>query len=231
MWQTDISVDSSYNVGDNIERHLGRLGVTFVRANIKGRDVFSVASNEKSKRDRLTHLVSNTLLIDVKYRYFERECPNNEDITMLLLAEMLFFDSKYERGYIDRLLPLQYDYSIDGIVNFKMAELRENWDYLISLAHRVENSRDDMLLLINYIHDSAVESEKRVYMTRKNGNIIMFDVNSGEGVESIDIFNSDAMNTLYMIISAHISVIYVDKRYKFDVPCGMLEDVVSVKYV
>ena len=75
----------------------------------------------------------------MKLRFFLRYLHNMDlnHANCALICSLVHFDSEYEKSIVDRVLSETLDYTVDGLINFRLRPLTENWEELAALAMRL----------------------------------------------------------------------------------------------
>lgn len=125
--QIELSIDTSFTketeyIRSSLASEAGIMG---------SRAFFCV---EKEAEAEYIPIVEEIILTSFKYAYFYKELQNKvaEAVDYAILFAIIDFDSYRERQKVDAACNGR-EICIDGIYNFAMQELREEWDKLVEL--------------------------------------------------------------------------------------------------
>lgn len=233
MWQADITVDKRYDIRKVFEKAFDRSRIMFTASRSKTRDIISIASDDGNLREELNKLILKILLVDMKFNYMKSKTLVKEfdRETSTLFSAMLFFDRKYEEEYVKEILSRQYEYSLDGIFNFKFGELKKNWDFVIDLYNNVYGSSEDIRNVTKYIIESGRDEENALYLTEKGGKRVVIDTKRGKRIDNISIYDEEEFNLIATLLYGQPKTLYIDKNEKFMLFLNLFEDMVEIKTV
>ena len=229
MQRTVVSIDNSLAVEDNFRYYLNSYKINYDERIYDDRVIFTLNSN--SSYTIIAKVIEKILLIDIKLKYFKKKLgiENLEGNSLLLIAEMMFFDNRYEKSYLRHHLSRETEYSISGIFNFILSDIRNNWDYLIELYRAVDGNSYDMEELSRYIHDSAADDVKRIYLANSMNRIRMVDIAKGEILDTVSMPDSRELELFMNIISSHATHIYMNREYSFLARSNLAEKVMYIE--
>lgn len=233
MWQADITVDKRYDIRRLFEKAFDKNRIMLTASRSKTRDIISIASEDIALREELNKLILKILLVDMKFDYMKSKIITKEfdRETSMLLSAMLFFDRRYEEEYVKDILSRQYEYSLDGIFNFKFGELKKNWDFVIDLYNNVYGSVEDIRNVTKYIIESGRDEDNALYLTEKGGKRIVIDTKKGKRIDNISIYKEEEYNLIATLLYGQPKTLYIDKSDKFMMFLNLFEDMVEIKTV
>lgn len=117
-----------------------------------------------------------------------------------LICSLVHFDTEYEKNIIGRVLGETIDYAIDGLLNFRLRPLMENWEELAALATRLisSGSGGDIYDIASFITGTD-GAKNRLALTRD----ALLNLTVRRPVEVIDLFDKPELNLISAIIREH----------------------------
>ncbi len=203
MWSNVISIDKGF--GREIEFMLGRLDrikhLSYAVEESKDRVfiyIASVCERREEVEEKVKSLLQTVLLVFMKTRFFleHLQNPDLNHANCALISSLVHFDSDYERGAVTRVLSETSDYAVDGIVNFRLRPLTENWAELAALAVRLLSSGGGDIYDIASFITGTDGAKNRVALSRDS----LFNLTVRRPVEVIDLFGKPELNLINAII-------------------------------
>lgn len=206
MWSNVINIDKRYT--KEIEYILNCLQST--------KDV-SYATEESNHRlwiylagacerqneieERIFHIIEVVVLSYFKLRYFAEKLHIERftHATCALVSAIVHFDRDFERDIVRKAISTSVDYNIDGLVNFRMRELRLGWSELADVARKLLESsagEQDVYDMASFITGS--DGGKNQLLLR---NDMLKNVTRHSNIEIVDLFDNGEYNLLSAIIS------------------------------
>lgn len=122
---------------------------------------YSVVKSEIEDR------IADIITINYKSRYIKpriRPAGLNDKERELLLSAIISADLQDDKKYVLRKLYGMENYSVDGIMNFRLKPLKEKWDEVVSYVPK-SFGRSELKEFMNYLLDEKKES--KVYISRR----------------------------------------------------------------
>ena len=188
MWSNVISIDKGF--GREIEFMLGRLDrikhLSYAVEESKDRVfiyIASVCERREEVEEKVKSLLQTVLLVFMKTRFFleHLQNPDLNHANCALISSLVHFDS---------------DYAVDGIVNFRLRPLTENWAELAALAVRLLSSGGGDIYDIASFITGTDGAKNRVALSRDS----LFNLTVRRPVEVIDLFGKPELNLINAII-------------------------------
>lgn len=155
-------------------------------------------------------LIENVFLAYLKLRFFLDKLPSMElnHSNCALVCALVHFDRGYESNLIRKAISDTSDYNIDGIYNFRIGAVLNNWEELASLADRLLSGVDgsgDVFDIAAFI--TSTEGAKcRLALCGKR----LVNLTDRRVVEIPTLFESEEYNFLSAIIAERPCEIIVE---------------------
>lgn len=104
--------------------------------------IASVCEMQEEVEAQVRDVLQTVFLVFLKLRFFLSSLQNMDlnHANCALICSLVHFDTEYEKNIIGRVLGETIDYAIDGLLNFRLRPLMENWEELAALATRLISS-------------------------------------------------------------------------------------------
>ena len=99
------------------------------------------------------------------------------------------------------------DFNVDGLYNFRIKDLKQNWDEVVTLATRLMNSTDSDAYDISAFITSTDSADNRVAIDSDQ----VFNLTTGRKVRVLDIFDNDEFNLIMAVIGECPEEIIVER--------------------
>ncbi|MBR7163139.1 MAG: hypothetical protein IKD35_04105 [Clostridia bacterium] len=214
MWSNVISIDKRYKREiDCIKDRIVRMkDLSFAIEESKDRLWIYLASLcEKSAglEDELTLLMDDIILTYMKTTFFLERLPSFTltHATCSLICSLVHFDRRYEENLLRRALAETADFNVDGLYNFRLMELKQNWEEVISLATRLMDSTDSDAYDISAFITSTDNADNRVAID--NGEV--YNLTTGKKANILNVFDNDEFNLIMAVIGECPDEIIVER--------------------
>ena len=110
----------------------------------------------------------------------------------------MHFDKDFERTIVRKVLSNALDYNLDGLMNFRLRALKDEWQELASVSSRLldgAGSDDDVYDVSTFITGSDAKRCKIVI----NGENIK-NITEHKTIEVLDVFDDDDFNFINSIV-------------------------------
>lgn len=215
MWSNVISIDKSYD--KEIEYILSRLQSTneVSYAIEESRDrmwiyLAGLCDKQEEIEREIESMLEVVFLSFMKLRFF-RERLHLASMThakCALVCSIVHFDRDFECGIVSKALKSALDYSIDGLLNFRLHALKEGWQELADLANRLlDGCSDDTDIydIATFITGSEGKLNQLVLNKNKLRNLTCH-----RSVEIVNLFDEGEYNMLSAIIREKPSEILIE---------------------
>ncbi len=136
MWQSTILISKQFNKDDVLKKGLERIeGLYFAEGEEEGYLSYDIAAKEFDKDgciDAVRELIADIILNNVKLQFILTSLGKRAIDTSLctLISSMLYYDNKKEEEYVKKQIAALKNYCVDGIVNFRLRDLVNEWKEL-----------------------------------------------------------------------------------------------------
>lgn len=207
MWSNVISIDKGFR--REIEFILGKLkNIRHLSYAVEeSRDrvfvyIASVCEMQEEVEAQVRDVLQTVFLVFLKLRFFLSSLQNMDlnHANCALICSLVHFDTEYEKNIIGRVLGETIDYAIDGLLNFRLRPLMENWEELSALATRLisSGSGGDIYDIASFITGTD-GAKNRLALTRD----ALLNLTVRRPVEVIDLFDKPELNLISAIIREH----------------------------
>lgn len=207
MWSNVISIDKGFR--REIEFILGKLkNIRHLSYAVEeSRDrvfvyIASVCEMQEEVEAQVRDVLQTVFLVFLKLRFFLSSLQNMDlnHANCALICSLVHFDTEYEKNIIGRVLAETIDYAIDGLLNFRLRPLMENWEELSALATRLisSGSGGDIYDIASFITGTD-GAKNRLALTRD----ALLNLTVRRPVEVIDLFDKPELNLISAIIREH----------------------------
>ena len=207
MWSNVISIDKGFR--REIEFILGKLkNIRHLSYAVEeSRDrvfvyIASVCEMQEEVEGQVRDVLQTVFLVFLKLRFFLSSLQNMDlnHANCALICSLVHFDTEYEKNIIGRVLGETIDYAIDGLLNFRLRPLMENWEELAALATRLisSGSGGDIYDIASFVTGTD-GAKNRLALTRD----ALLNLTVRRPVEVIDLFDKPELNLISAIIREH----------------------------
>ena len=204
MWSNVISIDKTFD--REIDFMLDKLKkvkhLSYAMEESKDR-VFvylaSICELQEEVEAQIEDILQTVLLVFMKLRFFLTNLHNMElnHANCALICSLVHFDREYESNVVRKVLSETIDYTVDGLLNFRLRPLRENWEELAELATRLIGSGTggDIYDIASFI--TGTDGAKcRLSLSPDS----LVNLTERQPVEIIDLFDKPELNLISAII-------------------------------
>lgn len=161
MWSNEISIDKRYD--REIEYILGKLqmmkDLSFATEESKDRVWIYLASaceRQDAVEEELENIMETVILTFLKTRFFvERlSLAKMTYAECVLVCSLVHFDKDFERTVVRKVFSNALDYNLDGIFNFRLKALKDEWQELSEVSARLlasASSDSDVFEVVSFI--------------------------------------------------------------------------------
>ena len=214
MWSNVISIDKRYSKEiAYIKKRIEKMkDLSFAVEESRDRIWIYLASLcEKSAKieEEITLLIEDIILTYMKTSFFIEKLTGFtlNHATCSLICSLVHFDRRYEENFLRKALAETADFNVDGLYNFRLQELKQNWDEVISLASRLMNSTDSDCYDISAFITSTDNASNRVAID--SGEV--YNLTTGKKVHILDVFDNYEHNLIMAVISQSPNEIIVER--------------------
>lgn len=221
MWQSIVSLDSKYNLeAQQLQESLEESEkIYFAKNSTPSRIFFSVAGREEdfsSMQGQLYCIIADIIAVNMKFHYFEdliKDYPLSEGLVCVISA-LVGYEQDNEFEYVNQMLDKLYEYSIDGIINFRLKSLIEGWrevgEMLVAMM-KTNPSQKELYAVAAYLMSERKKNNK-VFVADSNQGILTV-VNSKKVLKTRKLFDNKNYDLLQTLINFNpVEVIIDDKN-------------------
>lgn len=213
MWSNVISIDKSYDkeIEFILENVRAMKNASYAVEESKNRIfiyIASVCEVAEEVEDRITDIVETVVLIYIKLRFFLEKLSLTEvsHTNCALVSSLVHFDRIYESNLLRRALSETADFNVDGIYNFRMNGVLENWEELASLAEKLISSRDkDVFDVASFITATEGNRSRLAVIGGK-----LYNLTERAPVDVLPLYNENELNLISAIIGEKPAEIIVE---------------------
>ncbi|MBR4800365.1 MAG: hypothetical protein IK048_01635 [Clostridia bacterium] len=215
MWSNEISLDKKYD--REIEFILGKLSgmkdVSFAVEESQDRVwiyLASVCEKQDEVEEKIEEIVETVILTFMKIRFFCEKLGGEpmSQAKCVLICSLAHFDKDFERTIVRKVFSNALDYNLDGLVNFRLRALKDEWQELATVSARLldgADGEDDVYDVSSFITGSDAKKSK-IIIDKDN----VKNVTEHRIIEVLDVFDDDEFNLLSSIVENHPSEIVVE---------------------
>lgn len=215
MWSNEISIDKKYE--REIDYILNKLNtikdVSFAVEESQDRVwiyLASVCERQDYVEEEIARIVETVILTFMKIKFFtEKLCGNDmTSAKCVLICSLAHFDRDFEKTVVRKVLSNALDYNLDGLVNFRLRALTDEWKELASVSQRLLDGatlEDDIYDVSSFITGS---DSKKCRLQISNGTIK--NLTEHRIVEVLSVFDNEEYDLINSIIENHPSEIVIE---------------------
>ena len=215
MWSNEISIDKKYE--REIDFIISKLekakDLSYALEESEDRVwiyLASVCERQEQIEEWLASLVETVILTFMKIRFFVEKLGVQEMTTAkcILICSLAHFDKEFERTVVRKVLSNALDYNLDGLLNFRLRALKDEWQELASVAKRLlgsAGSEEEVYDISSFITGSDAKKCRLVINGEQIKNVTEHSV-----VEVVDVFGDDEYNFINSIIENRPGEIVVE---------------------
>ena len=215
MWSNEISIDKKYT--REIEYILSKLekmkDLSFAVEESQDRVWIYLASaceKQDALEDEIGKIVETVILTFMKIRYFLEKLdatPMNY-AKCVLICSLVHFDKDFERTVVQKVLSSALDYNLDGLMNFRLRALKDEWQELAVVSNRLlagADGEDDVYEVSAFITGND-QKKSRIVIT---GDSIK-NLTEHKTIEVLDVFDNDEFNLINSLVENHPAEIVLE---------------------
>lgn len=215
MWSNVISIDKMYDKEFEYlyEKIKADKNVSYAYEESRSRHFLYLASLCESSLDVIANVensICEVYLNHFKLKHFTKNFKTLSDSLVALTSALLLFDHAYEDALIRKVLSEATEYNIDGILNFRLGALTENWNELSDLiSNLLANSQtdDDVYSVAQFIN-SQEGGINRLMLSENQ----LVNLTKSKNVEIENFFDNNDQNLIFAIIKEKPAELVVKNR-------------------
>ena len=230
MWSTTVSIDKRY--AREFAYITGELSKwkysSFAVGESHRRYFIDIACEEEfcaPTTGEIIRIITNVVLVYFKARYFKNKLAGGEsgglgNAMSILIAALIYFDVGMETNLLSGKIEASKEYAVDGMYQFKMTELIENWDELCELSSGLLAAKPDerdIFNLTTFLIDASDGKKNKILVegAPAGGMPDVFNMSTKQKIFVHNIFDNEKQNLLCAIIGCYPKEIYVRNSLPF----------------
>lgn len=235
MWQSSILISNHYNKDDVLKRGLERIeGLYFADGVCGNYASFDIAAKDRDKpvvKNKVLDLITEIILNNVKAEYITSALVRRKINPSLctLISSMLYYDNAKEQAIVRKVLQSLDGYCIDGIVNFRLRNLVEEWKKLggviVNTVERGFCDKDVYSLALYMLGERRGTS----LFIADSKEILITNVTKGGLVNVPEIYSEKIHNIINAIVKYGASEVVIERQNADRELLSALRNIVDVK--
>jgi len=224
MWSCELSIAKEFNREFNyLETRVKQCkNLSFALEESKERNFIYVAAlcdNREEVQRYIEQSVCEVYLTYMKLSFFLKRLEHTylTHSLVALLSSLIFFDRTFEESLIVKTMQELATYNVDGILNFRLRALTDNWNELSVLANnllKVASTPDDIFNVATFLASS--DSKNRL-LFQKNGGCQIINTTENRQVEVERFFDEPEFDLILATVRECPSEIIIED-VKFSEP-------------
>lgn len=235
MWQSTILISKQFNKDDVLKKGLERIeGLYFAEGEEEGYLSYDIAAKEFDKDgciDAVRELIADIILNNVKLQFILTSLGKRAIDTSLctLISSMLYYDNKKEEEYVKKQIAALKNYCVDGIVNFRLRDLVNEWKELGTIILNTIGKgfgEKEIYSLALYMLGERKDTSLFIADSRE---ILITNVSQGELVKVPEIYGEKIHNIINAIVKYGASEVVIERGNADKELLNALRNIVDVK--
>ncbi|MDE6614413.1 MAG: hypothetical protein K2K24_02780, partial [Clostridia bacterium] len=234
-WQSTILISKQFNKENVLKKGLERIeGLYFAEGAEEGYISYDVAAKEFDKdacQAAVRELIAEIILNNVKLQFILSSLGKRAIDTSLctLISSMLYYDNKKEEEFVKRQIANLNNYCVDGIVNFRLRELSNEWKELGSIILNTLGKgfgEKEIYSLALYMLGERKDTSLFIADSRE---ILITNVTQGGLVKVPEIYSDKIHNIINAIVKYGASEVVIERGNADKELLNALRNIVDVK--
>lgn len=235
MWQSTILISKQFNKDDVLKKGLERIeGLYFAEGEEEGYLSYDIAAKEFDKDgciDAVRELIADIILNNVKLQFILTSLGKRAIDTSLctLISSMLYYDNKKEEEYVKKQISALKNYCVDGIVNFRLRDLVNEWKELGTIILNTIGKgfgEKEIYSLALYMLGERKDTSLFIADSRE---ILITNVSQGGLVKVPEIYGEKIHNIINAIVKYGASEVVIERGNADKELLNALRNIVDVK--
>jgi hypothetical protein len=235
MWQSTILISKQFNKDDVLKKGLERIeGLYFAEGEEEGYLSYDIAAKEFDKDgciDAVRELIADIILNNVKLQFILTSLGKRAIDTSLctLISSMLYYDNKKEEEYVKKQIASLKNYCVDGIVNFRLRDLVNEWKELGTIILNTIGKgfgEKEIYSLALYMLGERKDTSLFIADSRE---ILITNVSQGGLVKVPEIYGEKIHNIINAIVKYGASEVVIERGNADKELLNALRNIVDVK--
>ncbi|MDE6605910.1 MAG: hypothetical protein K2K85_07830 [Clostridia bacterium] len=235
MWQSNILISSDFNKDNALKKGLERVeGLYFAEGGDEDWISFDVAAKDFEKdrcESAVKEIICDVILNNIKLKFILSSIGRRKIDSSLcaLISSMLYYDNDKEHDYVLKQISNLKNYCIDGIVNFRLRQIVEEWqelgNILSSTLAKGYGEKEIYSLALYMLGDR----EKTSLFIADSKEILITNVSQGGLVKVPEIYQDKSHNIINAIVKYGASEVVIERGNADKELLNALRNLVDVK--
>lgn len=222
MWKKIVTIDKKYGREYNalLQELKKNKAIVFASEESKSRIIISVAARDgegAQADDYLCDRVAKLLTTYFKHTYLTEKLELGKVMSaeVALLAVMIYYDCEGEYAEIFDKLKSYNVISIDGVFNFAMKDIKEDWEELAAISSNLFDGAyddDDLYDVAGYVVEEKADRPKFLIADEKNP--VVTDLAKGAFVTVDDFYGDNRLNLINCVVGKGAKEVTLDASFK-----------------
>lgn len=235
MWQINILISNHFNKDNALKKGLERVeGLYFAEGGDEDWISYDVASKDFDKdrcESAVKEIICDVILNNIKLKFILSSIGRRKIDSSLcaLISSMLYYDNDREHDYVLKQMSDLKNYCIDGIVNFRLRQIVEEWqelgNILSSTLAKGYGEKEIYSLALYMLGDR----EKTSLFIADSKEILITNVSQGGLVNVPEIYPDKSHNIINAIVKYGASEVVIERGNADKELLNALRNLVDVK--
>ena len=235
MWQINILISNHFNKDNALKKGLERVeGLYFAEGGDEDWISYDVASKDFDKdrcESAVKEIICDVILNNIKLKFILSSIGRRKIDSSLcaLISSMLYYDNDREHDYVLKQISNLKNYCIDGIVNFRLRQIVEEWrelgNILSSTLAKGYGEKEIYSLALYMLGDR----EKTSLFIADSKEILITNVSQGGLVNVPEIYPDKSHNIINAIVKYGASEVVIERGNADKELLNALRNLVDVK--
>ncbi len=232
MWQSTILISKQFNKDDVLKKGLERIeGLYFAEEGYLSYDIAAKEFDKDGCIDAVRELIADIILNNVKLQFILTSLGKRAIDTSLctLISSMLYYDNKKEEEYVKKQIASLKNYCVDGIVNFRLRDLVNEWKELGTIILNTIGKgfgEKEIYSLALYMLGERKDTSLFIADSRE---ILITNVSQGGLVKVPEIYGEKIHNIINAIVKYGASEVVIERGNADKELLNALRNIVDVK--
>ncbi len=235
MWQSNILISKDFNKDNALKKGLERVeGLYFAEGGDEDWISFDVAAKDFEKdrcESAVKEIICDVILNNIKLKFILSSIGRRKIDSSLcaLISSMLYYDNDREHEYLLKQIANLKNYCIDGIVNFRLRQIVEEWqelgNILSSTLAKGYGEKEIYSLALYMLGDR----EKTSLFIADSKEILITNVSQGGLVNVPEIYPDKSHNIINVTVKYGASEVVIERGNADKELLNALRNLVDVK--
>ena len=235
MWQSNILISNDFNTDGALKKGLERVeGLYFAEGGDEEWISFDIAAKDYDKErceKAVREVICDVILNNIKLKFIMSSVGRRKIDSSLcaLISSMLYYDGEKEHEYVFKQISRQNNYCVDGIVNFRLRQIVEEWrelgNIISSTLSKGYGEKEIYSLALYMLGDR----KKTSLFIADSKEILITNVSQGGLVNVPEIYQDKAHNIINAIVKYGASEVVIERGNADKELLNALRNLVDVK--